>query len=173
MSITYKTGGNIVDESADALVNTVNCVGVMGKGVAAEFKKRFPDNFDKYATACSKNKIKPGEMFIVKTGLMFPDYIVNFPTKQHWRGGSKMQYIEDGLKDLVTKIKRRKVRSIAMPPLGCGFGGLKWSEVRPLIEKSFEGMDDLDVTIFEPQDSPSDEFSYLEGDEEGALEQIY
>ena len=162
MSITYKTDGNIVDESADALVNTVNCVGVMGKGVAAEFKKRFPGNFEKYAAACSENKVKPGKMFIFKTGQMFPSYIVNFPTKQHWRGGSRMEYVEDGLKDLITKIKRRPIRSIAIPPLGCGFGGLKWSEVRPLIERSFEDMDGLEITIFEPQDSSSDEFEYLQ-----------
>lgn len=152
MQITYKLGGSIVDENADALVNTVNCVGVMGKGVAAEFKKRFPDNFKKYEAACSRGKVKTGEMFIYKTGQLFPAYIINFPTKNHWRGSSRMEYIEDGLKDLTIKIKRRRIRSIAIPPLGCGLGGLNWTDVRPLIEKTFENMQGLGVTVFEPGD---------------------
>ncbi|MGI9558790.1 MAG: macro domain-containing protein [Thermodesulfobacteriota bacterium] len=171
MTIRYKKEGSIVEEQADVLVNTVNCVGVMGKGVAKEFKRKFNKNFEEYEAACKKKEVKPGEMFLYKVcdkgnGMsdMFslPKYIVNFPTKQHWRAKSRMEYIEDGLKDLVKKIQRRKsyIQSIAIPPLGCGAGGLDWSIVRPLIERAFEDMNNLEIIIFEPKEL-SDETDYL------------
>lgn len=143
--------GNLLEENAEALVNTVNCVGVMGKGIALQFKQAFPDNFAKYQKACRENKVKPGQMFVVPTGSLFnPKYIINFPTKIHWRGKSKIEYIEKGLTALVQEVKRLGIKSIAVPPLGCGNGGLEWDEVRPLIEKAFAEVPDVKVYLYLP-----------------------
>lgn len=148
--------GNLLEENAEALVNTVNCVGVMGKGIALQFKQAFPDNFAKYQKACRENKVKPGQMFVVPTGSLFnPKYIINFPTKIHWRGKSKIEYIEKGLTALVQEVKRLGIKSIAVPPLGCGNGGLEWDEVRPLIEKAFAEVPDVKVYLYLPKGSPS------------------
>jgi O-acetyl-ADP-ribose deacetylase (regulator of RNase III) len=118
--------GNLLTEDADALVNTVNCVGVMGKGVALQFKEAFPANYTEYKKACDKGLVRPGSMFTVRVGdLINPKYIINFPTKRHWKGKSKMEDIELGLKALRDEVKRLTVKSIAIPPLGCGNGGLK------------------------------------------------
>ena len=149
------TTGDILAEDAEALVNTVNCVGVMGRGIALQFKKAFPENFRVYADACARGEVQPGRMFVFETRqLTNPRYIINFPTKRHWRGNSRIEDIDAGLKDLVTVIRERDIRSIAVPPLGAGLGGLEWSDVRPRIEKALHGFNDLDVVVFEPRGAP-------------------
>ncbi len=149
------TTGNILAEDAEALVNTVNCVGVMGRGIALQFKKAFPENFRVYAEACRHGEVRPGHMFVFETGtLTNPRYIINFPTKRHWRGNSRVEDIEAGLEDLVTVIRQRDIHSIAMPPLGSGLGGLDWNVVRACIENRLRGFNDLDVVVFEPGGAP-------------------
>ncbi len=149
------TRGNILTDDAEALVNTVNCVGVMGKGIALQFKKAFPENFKAYEAACRRKEVKPGRMFVFETGQMFnPRYIINFPTKRHWRGKSRYEDIESGLKALVREVRQRKIRSIAVPPLGSGLGGLQWSRVKAMIEAAFEEMPDVRVKLYEPKGSP-------------------
>jgi len=139
----------------DAIVNTVNCVGVMGKGIALQFKNKWPENTRAYQAACKRGLVRPGKMFVFDTGgLVKPHFIVNFPTKDHWRAKSKLEFIEDGLVDLSDEIRRLKIQSIAVPPLGCGNGGLDWGEVRPLIERSFAKMPDVEVRLFEPVGAP-------------------
>ncbi len=155
--IEYKKG-NILAENVEAIVNTVNCVGIMGRGIALQFKNTFPDNFKAYATACKQNEVQPGRMFIYETRrLTNPHYIVNFPTKRHWKGKSRMEDVDAGLVALAEEIRARNIRSIAIPPLGSGLGGLDWSSVRPRIEAALRGIDDLKVVIFEPSEVLADE----------------
>ncbi|MGM0562676.1 MAG: type II toxin-antitoxin system antitoxin DNA ADP-ribosyl glycohydrolase DarG [Pseudomonadota bacterium] len=150
----YKTG-NILAEDAEALVNTVNCVGVMGRGIALQFKNAFPANFEEYARACKRAEVNPGKMFVVETGqLTNPQYIINFPTKRHWRGNSRIEDIESGLRDLQRTIREKNIHSIAIPPLGSGLGGLDWKEVRPRIEEALNDLEDLRVVIYEPNGAP-------------------
>ncbi len=150
----YKTG-DILAEDADALVNTVNCVGVMGRGIALQFKNAFPENFKAYAAACKREEVQPGRMFVSETGqLTNPRYIINFPTKRHWRGKSRMEDIDAGLVDLVKVIRKYKISSIAIPPLGSGLGGLDWNDVRPRIEEALHGFNDLRIIIFQPNGAP-------------------
>lgn len=152
--IEFKTG-DILKADAEALVNTVNCVGVMGRGIALQFKNVFPENFRAYEAACAREEVEPGKMFVFEQHrLTGPKYIVNFPTKRHWRGKSRMDDIDSGLKALVAEIVARGIRSIAIPPLGAGLGGLDWGEVRPRIVEALRGLDDLQVTIFEPNNAP-------------------
>lgn len=147
--ITYKEG-NILDASAEALVNTVNTVGVMGKGIALQFKKQYPDNFKAYSEAVKRNEITTGKVQVVPiNGMNGVKFIINFPTKAHWRYPSKIKWIKDGLVDLSSQIKRYNIRSIALPPLGCGNGGLDWASVKPIIEEELSKID-VDVLIFEP-----------------------
>jgi O-acetyl-ADP-ribose deacetylase (regulator of RNase III) len=153
--IEFKTG-DILNEDAEALVNTVNCVGIMGRGVALQFKNMFPENFKAYAAACARNEVQPGRMFVFETGeLTNPRYIINFPTKRHWRGKSRMEDIESGLVALVKEIRARRIRSIAIPPLGSGLGGLDWKEVRPRIEAALRDLADVRVAIYEPGGAPA------------------
>jgi len=136
---------------AEALVNTVNCVGYMGKGVALQFKKAFPENFTEYQKACRARLVQPGKMLTFATGsVLSPRYIINFPTKRHWRGKSRYEDIEAGLRALVSEVRNLEIRSIALPPLGCGLGGLDWKRVRPMIEAAFAGAADVRVMLFEP-----------------------
>jgi len=154
--ITYKTG-DILAEDTEAIVNTVNCIGVMGRGIALQFKKAFPENYKIYAAACKRDEVQPGKMFISETGqLTNPHFIVNFPTKRHWRGKSRMEDIDAGLVALVNEIQSRNIRSIAIPPLGSGLGGLEWADVRPRIEAALQGFSDLKVVIYEPGGMRSD-----------------
>jgi len=149
------THGNILRTDAEALVNTVNCVGFMGKGIALQFKKAHPDNYDAYKKACDAGDVQPGWMFVYETGSMLnPRYIINFPTKRHWKGKSRLEDIKAGLKALIKEVRKRDIRSIAVPPLGCGLGGLQWSVVRPLIEEAFSDLSDVKVLLFEPQGAP-------------------
>ena len=146
------TTGDILAEDTEALVNTVNCVGVMGRGIALQFKKAYPENFRVYAEACERGDVRPGRVFVFETGaLTNPRYIVNFPTKRHWRANSRIDDIDSGLKDLVSVIRERGIRSIAVPPLGSGLGGLEWSNVRPRIEKALSDFNHVDVVVFEPK----------------------
>ncbi|AXS38877.1 macro domain-containing protein [Breoghania sp. L-A4] len=148
--IKFKSG-NILNEDAEAIVNTVNCVGIMGRGIALQFKNDFPANFKAYKAACDREEVQPGKMFVFETGTFTnPKFIINFPTKRHWRGKSRMEDIDTGLKALVKEIRDRGIRSIAIPPLGSGLGGLNWSDVRQRIEENLRGANDLDVIIFEP-----------------------
>ena len=154
MTINSVMGNLLQQHDADAIVNTVNCVGVMGKGIALQFKKKWPDNFNAYAKACKADEVKLGHMFVFDLGgLATPRFIINFPTKGHWRSASRLQDIDSGLKDLAQQIQSLGIRSIAIPPLGCGNGGLDWDEVKPLIAKHLSGIDSLDVRLFEPTDS--------------------
>ncbi len=118
------TKGNILRADAEALVNTVNCVGFMGKGIALQFKKAYPENFTEYQKACRAEEVQPGRMHVYSTGRMLnPLYVINFPTKRHYRERSRYEDIESGLRALVTEIRRLGIRSIAVPPIGCGLGG--------------------------------------------------
>jgi O-acetyl-ADP-ribose deacetylase (regulator of RNase III) len=147
--ITF-TQGNLLEARAEALVNTVNTVGVMGKGIALMFKERFTENFRRYAAACKAKEVRTGRMFVTEVQeLEGPRWIVNFPTKQHWRGGSRMEWITEGLQDLRRFLIENKVKSVAIPPLGAGNGGLDWTEVRPQIEAALSGLD-TEIIVFEP-----------------------
>ena len=149
------TAGDILAADTEALVNTVNCVGIMGRGIALQFKNAFPKNYEAYKAACDREEVQPGRMFVFEThGLTNPKYIINFPTKRHWRGKSRIEDIEAGLQALVEEIQTRHIRSIAIPPLGSGLGGLNWSDVRPRIEAALGEQNDLDVVVYEPRGAP-------------------
>ena len=155
--IEYKTG-DILKEEAEALVNTVNCVGVMGRGIALQFKRAFPENFKAYVARCKLNAIQPGRVFVFETRqLTSPRYIINFPTKRHWRGKSRIEDIESGSASLAEEIRSRDIRSIAIPPLGSGLGGLNWPEVRVRLEAALKEFEDVKVVIFKPGGGPADE----------------
>ena len=155
--ITYKSG-DLLAEETEALVNTVNCVGVMGRGVALQFKRAFPENFKAYAARCKRDQMKPGRVFVFETGAIVPPrYIINFPTKRHWRGKSRLEDIESGLESLAGEIRSRGIRSIAIPPLGSGLGGLHWPSVRTRMEAALRGFDDVEIVIFEPGRAPADD----------------
>lgn len=147
------TTGNLFDTHVDAVVNTVNCVGVMGRGIALQFKRLYPDNFKRYVNECKAKKIIPGKMFVYSTeSLTQPFFIINFPTKRHWRTNSKLEYIQEGLQDLVQIIKKNHITSIAIPPLGCGLGGLDWKIVKTYIEEALHPLQNVDITVFQPND---------------------
>lgn len=150
------TSGAILQCEADALVNTVNCVGVMGRGIALQFKNAFPENFKAYQAACKHEAVQPGRMFVYETGQLAPPrFIINFPTKRHWRGKSRIEDIEAGLVDLARVIREKGIRSIAIPPLGSGLGGLEWNDVRPRIERALAPLEDVQVLVFEPNGAPT------------------
>ena len=146
--------GDIFQSEADALVNTVNCVGVMGRGLALQFKKAFPQNFKKYRRACERGEVVPGRMFITEQDeLVPPRFIVNFPTKRHWRGKSRIEDIKSGLVSLHNEIDARRITSIAIPPLGCDLGGLDWRDVRRLIENELSSAS-AEIIVYEPGKAP-------------------
>ena len=146
------TEGNLLQAPAEALVNAVNCVGVMGKGIARQFKQTFPDNFREYAAACKAGEVQPGRMLVHDNGRhALPYWIINFPTKRHWRAKSQLEDICSGLDALVEDVRRLGIQSIAMPALGCGLGGLDWDEVHPLIEQAFETLPDVHVLLYAPK----------------------
>jgi O-acetyl-ADP-ribose deacetylase (regulator of RNase III) len=150
-----RTSGNIVEADTEALVNTVNTEGFMGKGIALQFKRAFPENFRAYERACRAGTVRTGHMFVFATeALTNPKYIINFPTKESWRARSKIEYIDTGLRDLVKEVRRLRIRSIAIPPLGSGLGGLNWLDVRPRIERAFAEVPDVEVSLFEPKGAP-------------------
>lgn len=150
------TSGDILRADVDAIVNTVNCVGVMGRGIALQFKKAWPGNFTAYASACKEGKVKPGRLFVFETGQMTnPRIIVNFPTKRHWRSSSRIEDIESGLQDLIRVIEERNITTIAIPPLGSGLGGLEWPEVRAKIEEALADIERTYILVFEPKGAPT------------------
>lgn len=152
--IEYKAG-DILNEQVEALVNTVNCVGVMGRGIALQFKNAFPENYKAYSQACKREEVQPGRMFVYDyEKMIYPRYIINFPTKRHWRGKSRMEDIETGLEALVDEIQKRNIQSIAVPPLGSGLGGLKWVEVRQRIEDYLSKLNHVQIIVFEPKGAP-------------------
>lgn len=149
------TSGNLLEAEVDALVNTVNCVGYMGRGIALQFKQAFPNNFRVYERACKAKTVVPGAMLIYATGsIVGPKYIVNFPTKRHWRGNSRIEDIQAGLVALVKEVRRLGIGSIAVPPLGCGLGGLKWHDVLPRIVTAFDALPDTRVLLYPPTGAP-------------------
>ncbi|MFZ0284264.1 MAG: macro domain-containing protein [Terriglobales bacterium] len=153
--IEFRSGDILKDES-EALVNTVNCVGIMGRGIALQFKDAYPDNFKFYAAACRHNEVQPGRMLVFETGrLSPPHYIINFPTKRHWRGKSRIEDIQNGLNALVEEVRAHGIRSIAIPPLGSGLGGLDWATVRPYIEAITAKLGDVRIVVYEPKGAPA------------------
>lgn len=148
--------GDILKDDAEALINTVNCVGVMGRGIALQFRDAFPENFRAYAEACQRDEVQPGRMFVFETGQLTPPrYIINFPTKRHWRGKSRMEDIEAGLAALVEVIRGKRIRSVAVPPLGSGLGGLDWLDVKPRIEAALRQLTDVRAIVYEPKGAPA------------------
>ena len=148
--IRYTTG-NLLESNADALVNTVNTVGVMGKGIALMFKEAYPDNYRAYRLACKRHEVIVGHMFVTQSNRIDGHkWIINFPTKQDWRRPSQLDWIVHGLSDLKRVIQDRNIRSVALPPLGSGNGGLEWSEVRARIEESLQDLRDVDILVYEP-----------------------
>lgn len=146
--------GNLLESKTEALVNTVNTVGVMGKGIALQFKERFPMNFKVYAAAAKNKEVRIGKMLVVNEITMEgPKTIINFPTKTEWYRNSQYEFIEEGLQDLVKVINTNKIKSIAIPPLGCGNGKLKWSKVKSLMEKYLAPLTDVEILVFEPNDA--------------------
>ena len=142
--------GNLLEARAEALVNTVNTVGVMGKGIALMFKERFAENFRLYSAACKASQIQTGKVFVTEVHeLNGPRWIINFPTKQHWRAPSRMEWIVEGLQDLRRVLLANEVKSVAIPPLGSGNGGLEWADVRAQIEAALGDLD-IDILVFEP-----------------------
>jgi O-acetyl-ADP-ribose deacetylase (regulator of RNase III) len=147
------TQGNLLDDQSEALVNTVNEVGVMGKGIALMFRERFPENAEAYERACQAKEVRVGRMFVTEArSLWRPRWIINFPTKKHWRHPSKLEWIRAGLRDLVRVIRKKGIRSVALPPLGCGNGGLEWSQVRREIEAALSELPEVDASVYAPTD---------------------
>lgn len=145
------TKGNLLEADEEAVVNTINTVGVMGKGIALMFKERFPENFKAYKAACQAREVQVGSLFVTASDeLGGPRWIVNFPTKQHWRNPTKIAWVIEGLKALREFIIAKEIRSIALPPLGCGNGGLEWPVVRKLIEESLADLPSTRVLVYEP-----------------------
>jgi O-acetyl-ADP-ribose deacetylase (regulator of RNase III)/uncharacterized protein YwgA len=150
MTIKY-VSGDLLTYPAEAIINTINCVGVMGKGIALQFKHKYPENFKSYVKECKAGNVTTGKMLVYDCGMLSenPRYIINFPTKQHWRNNSKIEYITSGLDDLIKVIEQYKIKSIAIPQLGCGNGGLEWDEVRQIIIEKLSCLD-IDINIFAP-----------------------
>ena len=145
------TIGNLLDSKAESLVNTVNTVGVMGKGIALMFKEAFPENMSRYEAACKRKEISVGRMFVTQRDhLIGPKWIINFPTKEHWRRPSRIEWIVAGLEDLKRVIEENDIHSVAVPPLGSGNGGLDWQDVRPRIEAALGSLEHVDVIVYEP-----------------------
>jgi O-acetyl-ADP-ribose deacetylase (regulator of RNase III) len=140
--ITVLPDKTVFDSTARTIVNPVNCVGIMGKGLALAVKNRYPEVFDKYVIACHSGNLGIGKLQLVKTA---DRWILNFPTKKHWRGPSKLEFIEAGLKKFVTTYRRRHIAAVAFPQLGCGHGGLKWEEVEPLMRRFLEALDNIEI----------------------------
>jgi len=148
--IRYTTG-NMLDTQAEAVVNTVNTFGVMGKGIALQFKEAYPENYTTYKAACEAKQVEVGKMFVTENhALTGPRWIINFPTKQHWRNPSKFEFITTGLQDLARVLAEKQIKSVALPPLGCGNGGLNWSDVRPEIERALAELPGVEIIVYQP-----------------------
>ena len=143
--------GNIFSSNVEALVNPINCVGVMGKGLALQFKNKYYNMFIEYQLLCKNDKIKIGKMYVYDTGFLDnPKYIINFPTKIHWKNSSEYKYIRRGMDDLVNVIKDKNIKSIAIPKLGCGLGDLDWNIVRGTICGKLQPLlNDVEIKIYD------------------------
>jgi O-acetyl-ADP-ribose deacetylase (regulator of RNase III)/uncharacterized protein YwgA len=150
MEMIKYTKGNILSANTEAIINSVNTAGVMGKGVALAYKKAYPDNFVFYEKVCKEKKFDVGQILVFRTGKLLPKFIINFPTKKHWRNPSKIQWIESGLDELVKQIEVLEIKSIAIPPLGSGNGKLDWNQVRNLIHSKLENLRNCEVVVYEP-----------------------
>ena len=149
------TRGNLLEADVEAVVNAVNTEGVMGKGIALQFRNAYPDNYEAYRWACEANDVKPGRMFVfLRQSLTNPRHIINFPTKRHWKAKSRMEDIESGLTALVSDVRRLGIRSIAVPALGCGLGGLPWPEVQRRMRDAFEQLPKVRWLVYEPAGTP-------------------
>ena len=147
--------GNLLNSDAEALVNTVNTVGVMGKGIALQFKRAFPGNYRAYQQACGRGEVRLGQMHVFDTGRLGRGrYIINFPTKGHWRSRSRMSDISAGLDALVEVVRERGISSIAIPAVGCGNGGLSWDNVRPTIEAAMAKLPGVTAFVYPPEGAP-------------------
>ena len=147
---------NLLKSEAEALINTVNTVGVMGKGIALQFREKYPENYDEYRKACQRKDVQIGRMYVTKPERIgHPKYIINFPTKTHWKSSSKLEYVEQGLNDLIRIIHDYDIKSIAVPPLGCGYGGLDWDQVKPLLIEKLSVVN-ADVFLYEPGLAPQE-----------------
>lgn len=145
------TQGNLLKANVEALVNTVNTVGVMGKGIALMFKEAFKENYELYSSACEEGKVNVGHVYATRRDELFgPKWIINFPTKKHWRHPTKVEWVVDGLRDLRHFIIENDIKSIAIPPLGCGNGGLDWKDVKKIVEESLSNLDEVEVIVYEP-----------------------
>ncbi len=153
-----KVQGDLLKSDVQALVNTVNTVGVMGRGIALQFKRAYPENYEAYRKVCEQNRLRPGTLFTFDLNQLHnPRYIINFPTKRHWKGKSRIEDIESGLEALVREINRLGIESIALPPLGCGLGGLEWNDVYRRIDEALGDLDNVEVLVFEPTGAPKAE----------------
>ena len=149
------TRGNLLDADVETVVNTVNTEGIMGKGIALQFRKAYPENYEVYRRACKAGEVQPGRMFVFdRNTLTPPRYIINFPTKRHWRHKSRLEDIDAGLIALVAEVRRLGIRSIAVPPLGSGLGGLPWPEVRRRMQEAFEQVPEVRWLVYEPAGAP-------------------
>ncbi len=148
--------GNLLAAPAEALVNTVNTKGIMGKGIALQFRQAFPEMFKAYAKSCKEEQVELGKMDVHDLGGLVggPRWIVNFPTKGHWKSKSRMEDVKSGLEDLIEVVRKLGIKSIAVPPLGCGNGGLPWREVRPVIEEAFSKIPEVEVLLYAPVETP-------------------
>ena len=151
MCTVKEVTGNILDSPAEAIVNPVNCVGVMGKGLALQFKERYPSNFSYYQAVCNTGKLVPGKMLVyTERDVLTSKYVINFPTKRHWRDKSLLEDIDLGLNSLVKEVEKRGIKSIAIPPLGCGLGGLDYTVVKQVICKHFNHLEGLTLHLYQP-----------------------
>ena len=142
--------GDLFASGSEALVNPVNCVGVMGKGLALQFRRLFPANFEAYREACTRREVRPGRCFVFDAGAGRPRFVVNFPTKRHWRDRSRIEDIAAGLDDLAAILDRRAIGSVAVPALGCGLGGLPWPRVRCLLLDRLASCEGVSILVYEP-----------------------
>jgi O-acetyl-ADP-ribose deacetylase (regulator of RNase III)/uncharacterized protein YwgA len=163
--------GDLFESGAQTLVNTVNCVGIMGKGVALEFKKRYPDMFADYKRRCAAGEVRLGEPYLYRT--LLPPWILNFPTKDHWKSPSQLSDIVAGLKYLEQKYREWGIESLAVPPLGCGFGGLEWRVVGPTLVRHLSKLD-IPVELYAPPGTPAAELTeeFLSAESDEALTDI-
>ena len=148
--------GNLLAADVEALVNAVNCVGVMGRGIALQFREAFPANYAAYKAACDRGEVRPGKVFVFDSRReTHPRFIINFPTKRHWRDRSRLEDIQAAMVSLVEEVRQRRISSLAIPPLGCGLGGLDWEDVQPIIEGAFSKLQGVVAMIYGPTSEPS------------------